>query len=197
MVSQGNKRPPRQPLSAEEVRELVQLKKLRQYFKIEKFKKTRNYKILNSLNIAYMILFTEIIVSFLGSANSSVQILESVKVYYGKEIIDGKRIISSAEFKTTEGALYDVGINDVCEMPKAKKEIVVGRDWLLRKDVKINFESSSKDYYVKRSFPLLFISILMGLVTCVLFAYNFNQDAYSLKVITFVNSLAVIAFLLL
>lgn len=197
MVSQGNKRPPRQPLSAEEVREMVQLKKLRQYFKIEKFKKTRNYKILNTLNIAYMILFTEIIVSFLGSANSSVQILESVKVYYGKEIIDGKRIISSAEFKTTEGALYDVGINDVCEMPKAKQEIVVGRDWLLRKDVKVKIETSQKDFFVIKSFPLLFISILMGVVTCVLFAYNLNQNPYSLNVISFVNSLGVIAFLLL
>ena len=197
MISNGNKRQARQALSPDEVRELLLLKKLRQNFIIEKFKKSRWFKLLNTINIIYMTIFTEIIFSFLGPVNYYTYYIENVKVYYGEEIINGKRIVGRAEFKTMNGKDYEVSVNDHCEIPKIGEKILVGRDWLLQKNIKVNFESTPKAYFIRRSFPLLFISLLSGILTCVLFAYNLNQNAYSLNALSFINSLSVFAFLLL
>jgi hypothetical protein len=67
----------------------------------------------------------------------------------------------------------------------------------LRKEIKVRFKKGGKDFFIKRSFPLLFISILWGIVTFVLFGYNMNQNNYSLNVITFVNLITLLSFLLL
>ncbi len=95
------------------------------------------------------------------------------------------------------GESYDVSIHDTCPLPKDLSKIYVGRDWLLKKDVKVRFEQGGKDRFIRRSFPLLFISILWGFVTFAIFGYNLNQTTYSLSVITFINSFSLICFLLL
>lgn len=196
MVSETNKRPPRQPLSPEEVMDMIKLKKLRQYHKTEKFKKTKSYKYLNLFNIVCIVVYTEIIFSFLSSCNYRTMYIETVTPYYGEDIVAGKRVVSSAVFKTVYGNEYDVGIRDTCTMPLPYTPLLVGRDWILQKDIKVKFDAYSKEFFIKRSFPLLFISILLGIVTFVLFGYNLNQNPYSLNVISFINSISIIAFLL-
>lgn len=197
MPAESNKRPPRQPLSPEEVQEIIKIKKLKQQIKIEKFKQTRSYKYLNVFNVICITVYTEIIFAFLYSCAFQTYTIDSIATYYGESIIGNKRELSSIVFKTTTGKEYDVGVRDTVVLPKVNEKLSVGRDWILQKEIKVKWQGSGKAYYIKRSFPLLFISILLGIVSFVLFGYNLNQNSYSLNVISFINTLSILSFFLL
>lgn len=197
MVAETKKRPPRVPLSPEEVKDFILLKKHKERIRIEKFKQTKTYKIFNAFNVICIIIYTEIVFAFLGSCNFTTHYIHTTTAYFGQELKGGKRIYSSAVFKTVMNKDYDVSVHDTCSLPGDFSGLRVGSDWILKKEIKVRFKKGGKDFYIKRSFPLLFISILWGIVTFVLFGYNMNQNNYSLKVITFVNIITMISFLLL
>jgi hypothetical protein len=197
MVAETNKRPPRIPLTPDEVKDFIKLKKYKERAKIERFKKTNTYKVLNVFNVICIIIYTEVIFAFLGSCNFTTHYIKSNTFNYGSEIKGGKRVFSSVVFTTVNDKEYEVGVNDTSALPKNFTGLRVGSDWLLRKEVKVRFKKGGKDFYIKRSFPLLFISILWGIVTFVLFGYNMNQNNYSLHVITFVNFITMLSFMLL
>lgn len=197
MVAETKKRPPRIPLSPDEVQEFIRLKKHRERIKVERFKQTKTYKVFNAFNVICIIIYTEIIFAFLGSCNFTTHYIKSYDVYYSDEIIGGKRVFSSAVFKTVYDKVYDVSIRDTNMLPEKFTGLRVGSDWLLQKEIKVRFKKGGKDFFIKRSFPLLFISILWGIVTFVLFGYNMNQNNYSLNVITFVNLITMLSFMLL
>jgi hypothetical protein len=197
MVAETNKRPPRIPLTPEEVKDFIRLKKHKERVKIEKFKQTKTYKVFNAFNVMCIMIYTEIIFAFLGSCNFTTHYVKSVDMYFSDEIKGGKRCYSSVVFKTVNDRIYDVNVHDTCNLPARFSGLNVGKDWLLRKEIKVRFEKGGKDRFIKRSFPLLFISILWGIVTFVLFGYNMNQNNYSLNVITFVNLITMLSFMLL
>jgi hypothetical protein len=203
MPQESNKRPPRIPLTPDEVKEFIRFKKFKERARIERFKKTRTYKILNAFNVISIIIYTEIIFAFLGSCNFAPHYILSTTVYTGDEIIGGKRIFSSATFRMVNGKEYDVSIRDTVSLPNipgksyTPAKLYVGKDWILRKEIKVRLEMGEKDYFIKRSFPLLFISILFGFVTFVLFGYNMNQHLYSIRVISFINAVCLLSFILL
>lgn len=197
MVSETNKRPPRIPLTPEEVQDFIKLKRYKERAKTERFKQTKTYKALNVFNIICIVIYTEIIFAFLGSCNFTTHYIKSSTSNYGAEILGGKRVFSSATFVTVNDKVYEVGVNDTTALPKNFTGLRVGSDWLLQKEVKVRFKKGGKDFYIKRAFPLLFISILWGIVTFVLFGYNMNQNEYSLNVVSFINLLTMLSFMLL
>jgi hypothetical protein len=197
MVQETNKRPPRIPLTPDEVKDFIRLKKHKERVKIEKFKRTKTYKVFNAFNIICVIIYTEIVFAFLGSCNFTTHYIYATDVFYSNEIMNGKRPYSSVVFKTLNDKIYDVSVRDTSALPENFTGLMVGSDWLLKKEIKVRFERGGKDYFIKRSFPLLFISILWGIVTFVLFGYNMNQNNYSLNVITFVNLITMLSFMLL
>jgi hypothetical protein len=197
MPLEFKRRPPRQPLSPEEVMNFIYLKKIRQQKILEKFKKTNTYKYLNIFNVTCILIYSEMIFCFASTCNFFSYEVESVTPFYSKEILGNKRVFSSAVITTVFGKTYDLRVNDTCDLPKVNSKLYVGRDWILQKEIKTRFEDNPKYYYIKRSSPLLFISIFLGVVTFVLFGYNLNQNKYSLQVLSFLNFLGLFYFLLL
>jgi hypothetical protein len=196
-MAETNKRPPRIPLSPEEVREFIRFKKYRERAQIARFKKTKQFKILNGFNVISIIIYTEIIFAFLGSCNFFTHYNRTTIASYGADIIGGKRIYNSAVFKTVTGKEYDVSIKDTLALPGEFTKIHVGQDWILQKEIKVRFERGGKDFFIKRSFPLLLISVLFGVVTFVIFGYNLNQNRHSIRVISFINLVCLVSFMLL
>jgi hypothetical protein len=197
MVSETNKRPPRIPLTPEEVQDFIRLKKHKERVKTERFKRTKTYKVLNAFNVICIIIYTEIVLAFLGSCSFTTHYIQSNNSYFGEEIKGGKRIYSSVVFKTVSNKEYDIGVHDTVRLPENFSGLLVGSDWILKKEIKVRFKRGGKDFFIKRSFPLLFISILWGIVTFVLFGYNMNENNYSLNVVSFVNLITIFSFMLL
>ena len=57
MAGETNKRTPRIPFTPEEVSDFIKLKKYRERAKIEKFKRTKIYKVLNAFNVISIIIY--------------------------------------------------------------------------------------------------------------------------------------------
>ena len=108
MVSETNKRPARIPLTPEEVSEFIRFKKHKERVKIQRFKRTSTYKVLNVFNIICIIVYAEIIFAFLCSCNFTKHYVGTQTVFYGKEIKGNVRVFSSAVFKTVYDKEYDV-----------------------------------------------------------------------------------------
>ena len=81
----NKKRPPRIPFTQEEVADFKKLKKYRERAKIENFRRTKIYKVLNAFNIISIIIYTEIIFAFLVSFNFAGLYVQSSIGYAGED----------------------------------------------------------------------------------------------------------------
>lgn len=196
MQPEPNKRPQRQPLTFEEVNKLIKLKRLRKAYQTAQFKKTKQFKIFNIFNVIAVLIYTEIVFSFLNPCNFSPHYLQSITPYFGEKIKGNTRVFSHAALVTMSGKEFDISIQDTCTLPKANEKILIGYDWVLHKAIKARFGDFTRDFFIQKSYSLLFISILCGVLTFVLFGYNMNEVPHSLEVITLANALSVSAFLL-
>ncbi|MGZ4037765.1 MAG: hypothetical protein ACXVPQ_08050, partial [Bacteroidia bacterium] len=162
MVAQPNKRPPRQPLSPEEVLNFIRLKKHRKLKAIEHFKKTQRYKFLNGFNIFCIVIYTELILSFLGTCHYNAHFVKLADTFYGRNNKGDKRICSSMVLTTVNDRIYDISINDTITPPEARlhPRFLVGKDWILQKEVTVKFYGGDGSFIIKDSFPILFISVL-------------------------------------
>ncbi len=196
MQQEPYKRPQRQPLTFEEVNKLIKLKRMRKAYQTAQFKKTKQFKIFNVFNVVAVLIYTEIIFSFLNPCNFSNHYVQTITPYFGEKVKGNTRVFSHAVLVTLSGKEYDVSIQDTCTLPKVSEKILIGYDWVLHKAIKVRFGNFTKDFFIQKSFSLLFISILCGILTFVLFGYNMNEVPHSLDVITLANALSVFAFLM-
>jgi hypothetical protein len=198
MAFEFKKRPPRQPLSPEEVLEFIYRKKISQQKATERFKKTRTYKYLNVLNVISIIIYSELFVCFFFSnCNFQGHYIKTINKFITTEFKSEKRVYSSALVTSFSDLTYDISIQDTINFPDPNTRFIVGRDWILQKEMKLRFDSIDTYYSIRRSFPLLLVSVITGTMTFVLFGYNLNQNKYSLQVMSFINAFAIISFLLL
>ena len=197
MPEQPKKRPPRQPLSAEEVQDFIRLKKFRQRKVLERFKKTHRYKLLNGFNIFCVIIYSEMIIAFLGTCHYNAHYIRSVNSFYSRETKGSKVVCSSIVINSVNEKIYDVSINDTITPPQNFSRFLVGKDWILQKEVNVRLEGIKQTYIIKDSFPILFISCLLGITTFISFGYNLNQVKYSLMATSLMNGLSLFSFLLL
>jgi hypothetical protein len=197
MPEQPKKRPPRQPLSAEEVQEFIRLKKFRQRKVLERFRKTLRYKILNGFNIFCVIIYSELIIAFLGICHYNGHYIGSINSFYSRENKGGKVVCSSIVINSIHEKIYDVSINDTITAPAKFTRFLVGKDWILQKEVNVRLEGIKQTYIIKDAFPILFISCLLGITTFISFGYNLNQVKYSLMATSLMNGLSLFSFLLL
>ena len=79
------KRPPRVPLTAEEVAEWVTVKKIREQIKLQRFKKTKRFKYLNVFNVACFFIYLELLICFYTNCNYKTQYSKKLEVEYWNE----------------------------------------------------------------------------------------------------------------
>ncbi len=201
MAPQSNNKPPRQPLSPEELSYFIKLRKLRQLKVIEKFKKSRTYKVLNGFNLVAIVIYSELIFSFLGNCNFEGHYMKSFTPLSGNESLGGKRIYNSFMITSVNDVVYDVTLHDTCgtlpDPTKRLERFYVGKDWIFQKEIKVKYSDYSDSYILKPAASLLFISCLMGIVTFSAFGYNLNQVELSLVSISILNAISLLCFLLL
>lgn len=199
MVAQPNKRPPRQPLSPEEVMNFIRLKKHRKLKAIEHFKTTQRYKLLNCFNIFCIVIYSELIIAFMGSCNYNGHYIKLTDAFFSRDSKGDKRVCSSIVLTTVNDRIYDVSINDTITPPDAKQfpRFLVGKDWILQKEVTVKLAGSTSSFVIKDSFSILFISVLLGVTTFISFGFNLNQVKYSLMATSMMNGISVLSFLFL
>lgn len=197
MNNEGKKRSPRTPLSPEEVAELVLLKKIREHKKIEKFRETKTYKFSNIFNVACFFLYCELFFCFLGPAHYQTHYCKQVMVNYGDRGYGRERLISSIKLIGVNERQYEFTVNDIVAPPPKFSAFEIGRDFILQKEIKGCFSGSEKQFRIQRASPILFLSVFVGIFSFIFFFYNLNQNPHSLRAITCINAVTVLAFILI
>ncbi|MCE3259644.1 MAG: hypothetical protein K0S12_1285 [Bacteroidetes bacterium] len=196
MNQEGKKRPPRTPLSPEEVAELVWLKKIREHKKIEKFKSSRTYKMFNVFNVICFFIYCELFFCFIGPCHYQTHYHKNVIVDYSNTA-SHERIVSALKVVSVDDKQYEFIVNDKIEVPEKYAPFEVGKDFLLQKEIKGSVATSEKQYRIQRASPILFLSVFVSIFSFIFFFYNLNQNPYSLRAITSINAITVLAFLLI
>jgi hypothetical protein len=197
MGGEHARRPKRNPLTAEEVAEIIALKKRRAHVRLHRFKRTRAYKLLNIFNIACFFIYLELLICFYGPCLFTEHQSRKLTVNYS-EIFDepGKQRVSDIEIEAApSGAIYRFVVNEPREIPPDDVIFYTGEDYLLRKELKGVFEGEEESYRLFAATPVLFLAALV-LVACFLgFFHNLNEYAYSLTAISVLNALTLLAIL--
>ncbi|MCE3227741.1 MAG: hypothetical protein K0S32_2292 [Bacteroidetes bacterium] len=196
MNNEGKKRPPRTPLSPEEVAELVWLKKIREHKKIERFKNTNSYKLFNVFNVVCFFIYCELVFCFLGPCHYQTHYHTNVIVEYSNSH-NHVPTISVIKVTDVNDKQYSFAINDMIEVPPKYAPFEVGKDFLLQKEIKGSVSSSEKQFRIQRASPILFLSVFVAIFSFIFFFYNLNQNPYSLRAITSINAITVFAFILI
>lgn len=198
MAVEGNKRPPRIPRTPEEVEESVLLKKIRDHAKLAKFKKTFVFKAFNIFNIICFFIYCELIMCFIGPCHYQTHYSRSVSAEHGREKNDyGDRAVSVVKITGVNGIHYRFLVNDFIEVPEKFSRFNVGKDFLLHKEIKGTLTTSHHVYWIHHANPIFFLSIFVALFSLIFFAYNLNENLFSLSAITMINGVTVLAFMII
>ncbi|MBA3682831.1 MAG: hypothetical protein H0W73_16955 [Bacteroidetes bacterium] len=196
MKEEGKKRAPRIPLTSEEVAELIEIKKIREHNKLQRFKKTKTFKYLNCFNILCFFIFCELVISFYGPCHYQLRYSKNVVVHFDDKIDkNGHRVIEDMNMIDVEGRNYKLIVDEFIETPQKYSTFKVGKDYLLQREIKAFVNTSGNYYRIQSASPILFLSVFLIFFSIIFYTYNLNQNSNSLFSIAIINAAAVFAFL--
>jgi len=195
MAAEERKRPPRNPLTAEEVNQLVAIKKLKEAKKLAKFKRSRTYKSFNVFNIVCFFIYWEVLFCFLGPCDFQLHFGKSYVVKRGDERnAYGKRIVSELDIVSVNNNKYKLYVDDFIETPHPFSGFLLGKDYILRKDLKIKLSGSDSAYGLQSAGSLIFLTVFILFISCITFFYNLNENSHSLTGLALLNAIILLAF---
>lgn len=197
MNNEGKKRPPRTPLSPEEVADMVLLKKIREHKRVERFSKTKGYKFFNLFNVCCFFIYCELFFCFIGPCHYQTHYAKTVLTDYGdSRNAQQERIISKIKLINVNDKTYEFKVNGFVESPPKFSSFEIGKDFLLQKEIKGTFSTSSDLYRLQRASPILFLSVFVAIFSFIFYFYNLNQHPHSLRAITSINAITLFVFLI-
>lgn len=159
MIEEQGRRKQRVPLSPKELYYFVELKKLKQAQKIEKFKLSPIYKLINRINIALVAILTYCLLSIITLnywQKSYILKVNTTYATYDPQI----RAQSIAELKidVTSGEHLEIKTNDLYDLPQAHQEIYLGKDFLFHKILKAKLSYDERPFWTINSYAHLTVS---------------------------------------
>jgi hypothetical protein len=192
-----NRRRRRRPaMTTEELATLIEYKKRLERMKLAKFKQTSRFRIYNIFNIICAFIYFEIVFCYFGPAAYERHYSTRLTPHFGQDAITQKPIVTDIEILTTEGREYRLVLNENISVPPVGASFVVGKEFLLRKDLKAKFERGLREYRLFKASPILFLSMIVLVISVFSFVYNLNENPYSLMALTVLNLLNMTGILL-
>lgn len=188
----------RNPLTPEEVADIIALKQRRAHVRLQRFKRTRLYKLLNIFSVICFFLYFELLICFFGPCIYVTHTAVKLQPNYGSEVNQaGERIVSDIEVYGENGARYIFIVKDFIAIPEARTPFFVGEDYLLRKELKGTFDDQDVTYRLFRASPVIFLSFIALAASVLGYMNNLNEHPYSLTAIAVLNGLTLFGVLCL
>ncbi len=174
MTEEQSRRKQRVPLSPEELYYFKQIKKLKNQEKIEAFKATLFYKVLNRVNIVFAGFLTYAILSTLLLCNwEQCTITRQVSSFGALVKETQQHTISDVDLSLNTGEEVHLKTNDLFEHPEEKQIVHVGRDVLFHKIIKVKFVFDDRSFWNVNAYASLSVCIFAMVLG--LFIYQVNK----------------------
>lgn len=192
----SRKRSPRVSLTAEQVAQLLAFKKQKEIASINRFKKTTSFKCLNVFCVIAFGIYVELIVCYFGPCNYNIYEVKEINARYNG-VLNKKyeSQIGTLSITDTQNKLTTLVIDDFIDLPEKGTKFRIGKDYIFQKEVKAEMQGYQNSYRIQRFSPVLFLSSFICLLTVILFVYNLNQNPYSLRAISLINAIVLLAFI--
>lgn len=198
MAREPYKRPRRNPLTSEEVSNIIAFRKKKELVALRKLKKSRYFKIYNIFNIACIFIYLEILFCYFGPCHYQEHHSTNIMVHYGSApAVAGKLFVSDIELKEASGKIYKFIIEECITAPDRNLSFIVGKDYLLQKELKGMLEDSDSTYRLFSASPVLLLCALFSFISFFGFIMNLNENAYTLGSLTTLNALTLLAIITL
>jgi hypothetical protein len=196
MAAEERKRPPRIPLTQEEIAQLVALKKRNEARRLAIFKKSTTYKVFNIFNICCFFVYWELLFCFLGPCHYQTHYSKNMGVKRGDAVnTAGRHMISEVRIVGVDDKEYRLSVDDFIEPPAKYSAFQIGKDYILQKELKGMLGGSDASYRIEAASPLIFLSVFLIIISFSSFVYNLNEHPHSLRAVAILNLLTVLAFL--
>lgn len=198
MADELKKRQRRIPFTPEEVEQLRIIKKMREYRKLIDFKRTFTYKILNLFNLFCFFIYLELLFCYLGPCHYQAYYSWKTIAEYGDSYTKKMQpIISVLKVTGVNKKVYQFVINDFISLPPQKMRFIVGKDFLLQKELKGSFAGFVGTYRLFSASPVLFLCMFIGSISFMSFVFDLNEHTHSLNALSVMNMLTLLGIILL
>lgn len=155
MQEEQPRRKPRIPLSPEELYYFKKIKHLKELKKEEDFKASSFYKNINRVNIILTAFLAYCVFSILVFCNWQTSYILKATISYGEfDPTVQKYSISEIKITTTNGELITVKTSDLFQIPQKNEVLYIGRDFILKKIVKVKLEYDDRSFWHIYTYPL-------------------------------------------
>lgn len=196
MAHEEKKRHQRIPLTPEEVAHLVALRNRVAAKKLAAFKHTSFYRFCNVFNICCFFVYWELIFCFIGPCHYQTHYSKNMRVKRGYAMNESRRyVVSEVTVIGVNNEEYKMAVNDFIEPPRRQSAYQIGKDYILQKELKGILETSGDSYRLLGASPLIFLSVFLIIICFSSFVYNLNEHPHSLRAVSILNAITIIAFL--
>lgn len=160
MQEEQSRRKQRTPLTSEEVFYIKKIKQLRELKKIEDFKSTSFYKILNTINIVLAGFLSYCLLSIIICNHWQTAYIADVHCSfstYNREV--QKPEISEIEFTTTVGEFIPVKTNNLYQEPQPYDVLYIGRDFIFNKVIKVKLGYDNQTFWHIYTYPSFVVAV--------------------------------------
>lgn len=194
-VNSEKRRPPRIPLTQEELFYVIELKKLKRKEQLLLFKTSRYYKNMNLANIGFVLIISYIVASAFVLCSWQKTYVIDVDSRYGPIVPGEQRSFSDVYVNTTSGAYLSLKTDELYSVPKKHDEIWIGKDFLFGKVLKARLFRGGDSYFHFDIYPLLFICLFVMFIVYIIYLFNLHLTRHGLLGVTTLLSLAFVYIL--
>jgi len=190
MAFEPGKRPRRTPLSSEDVAHVIAVKRWREFKKLQRFKRSGHFKLLNLFNVLCIFVYFELLFCYFGPCHYQVHYSAKRTARYGYFYTPaGRPVVADIDVHGVDGHVYTYIIDDFIDLPPQRFRFTIGKDFLLQKKLKGTIENLDGDYRLFSASPVLFLCMFVIAIFLFAFSFDMNQKAYSLNALTVLNVL--------
>lgn len=196
MAPENTRRPKRTPLGKEELSSLIAHKKKLELHQKIKFKKSFAYRFLNLFNVICFFIFIQLLFCFFVCGNYKEHLIVSATARFGDAHSQGGQFMVNELHLTDElENKFDITIKDFIQLPEKNSQLLIGRDFILQKELTAKFETSESNYMLYSSGPYILLSLFSLIVTFIVYSSNYNEAAYSLRALSILNGIILLSIL--
>lgn len=175
------RRKPRIPLSPEELFYMLELRKLKQAQKLQSFKASTFYKLMNLANIVLVALVTYTILSIVTLCVWQKTEVVQVKCSYERYSKDpSKTLISELEMYDVNDNHLSLKTSNLHQCPQKNDNIFLGKDVFFGKILKVCIGQNEDSYWTIFSYAAISLSVFALLISFFIYKVNMHLTIHGL-----------------